>query len=41
MAALTPSDLKLHDTVLRLLKGIVNAYDAWLTEQKQPRKTPS
>lgn len=30
-----PEDIEFHTKVLRLLKGIVNAYEEWLGSKKQ------
>jgi hypothetical protein len=30
---MTPSTIKLHETIIRLLKGILSAWEKWLTDQ--------
>lgn len=30
---MSPSTAKLHETMIRLVRGIVNAWEAWLREQ--------
>jgi len=31
---MTPSDLRFHDKLLRLLKGALRAYEEWLEEKR-------
>ena len=34
-----PEDIELHDKILRLLKGIVRAYEDWLSKKRTPEQT--
>jgi hypothetical protein len=33
-----PSTLKLHEQLIRLVRGMVNAWESWLKEQKDQPK---
>jgi hypothetical protein len=32
---MTPATLQLHETLIRLLKGVISALEKWLETQKQ------
>lgn len=31
-----PSTLKLHETLIRMAKGMINAWETWLKDQPKP-----
>lgn len=33
---MTPATVALHETIIRLVKGIINAWERWLESQKKP-----